>query len=65
MNDKMSDLIKAVFEDLGSLDEKEFKENLKNYYKDPLTEIFLHANKLSGSVKEFPFPPSIIHIHYP
>jgi hypothetical protein len=44
MNDKLTELIKNVFDHLESLDETEFKKNLASYYEDPLTEVFLKAN---------------------
>jgi len=57
MNDKLTELIKTVFDKLDSLNEKEFKENLSKYYEDPLTELLSQSNKFKDNSFEYPYVP--------
>jgi len=55
MKDKLSDLIKVVFDNLESLEESEFKKNLAVHYEDPLTEILSYATRPVAGCCQLPY----------
>ncbi|MBN2570281.1 MAG: hypothetical protein JXB42_12705 [Deltaproteobacteria bacterium] len=64
MSNNLRELIQTVFDNLESLDEKEFRDNLASYYDDPLTEILSNTKGLIDTENGVRYIPPFAEHYY-